>query len=431
MQRVTTLSSSNLTLSYVFDTSRSIRDLEVKIASGKASQTYSGIEESQARRLLDLETTRSLLDRYAINNDAVASRLEATETAMNGITRVVSDFRNLLLDVGSNKPLDSITAENLQDAAFRSLRALESFFNTDYDGQFLFAGNRKTTEPVDFGFDSLSAFQSTYDGNEVVYPQTRAAHVETSASLGNADHGGLTFIGPDTIQATTAGSLAGLTVGATITIGGTAGNNKTFTIVDNDTTSIKIAGTLPALPTATAVNGTVAAEVAANATITTQHWYAGDNSAQTHRVSANRTIQDGLTAIDPAFEKAIRAMGLIAQGEIGTVGEFVRHPERVDQALKLLSSALDRAAETPQPFGTEADSNIEIIQQTLGFEMMVMQETTARQRELIGYLEADIAEIENADITEAITLMTNQTLVLEASYQTISRVRQLNLTNFL
>lgn len=431
VDRLTTLSSTNLTLARVFETSRRIHDLEVQIASGKVAQTYSGIDETQARRLFNLETTRTQLVRFADNNDQVATRLEATSAALDGIHQTIADFRNLLLDVAASRPLDALTAEDLQAAAFRSLSAVEGYLNTEFDGQYLFAGNRKTSQPVNFGLTDLAAFQATYDGETVIYPQTRAAHIETTMTIGAAGHGGLSFAVPDTITAATAGAFDGLSIGTTITVTGTAGNDKALTVVENDGTTIRVAGTLPAWPVATTVSGSVAAEVAPAATITAGHWYRGDDGAQTHRVSETRTIQDGMTAIDPVFEKAIRAMGLIAQGKPATAGEFRQHPERADQALKLLSSALDRTPETPDPFGAERSGNIDLIERTLGFEHSVLNDTILRQRQLIAVLEGEIAEIENADMTEAVSLMTHETLVLEASYQTIARIRQLSLNNFL
>jgi flagellin-like hook-associated protein FlgL len=50
---------------------------------------------------------------------------------------------------------------------------------------------------------------------------------------------------------------------------------------------------------------------------------------------------------------------------------------------------------------------------------------------LIATLENRVADIENADPTEAITKLLDQSRALEASYQAISRVRQLSLTDYL
>ncbi len=431
MQRISTRASNDLSLSYVYDINRRMRDLEAQIATGKIAQDYGGVG-GETRRLLDMETTRTALDQFASNNDAVAGRLEALQTTLTGIDKTIADFRNELLTLGNSDPISPVNVENMQELAFQSLRSLEVFLNTDYDGQFLFAGGRKTTQPVDLGLSSLQDFQSVYDGDTVVYPPTRDAHVERSVTLGNAEHGGLQFIAPDTIQATTAGGLASLPVGATIEVNGTTLNEGSYTVVENLGTIIRIAGTLTAGPAAIPVNGTVAPEgVIANATISTGHWYAGDRQVQNHRVSEDRTIQAGILAIDPAFEKAIRAMGLIAQGADGTPGGLAQHPERVEQAIALLSLSLDRAADDTLPFGAEAAGTTESVRRTVGFEQEVVHNTSERQRTFIAIMEGTVADIEDVDPTYAISALLDQTRALEASYETISRVRQLSLNNYL
>lgn len=50
---------------------------------------------------------------------------------------------------------------------------------------------------------------------------------------------------------------------------------------------------------------------------------------------------------------------------------------------------------------------------------------------MAGIFEDRSAKLENADKTEAITLLLNGTQALEASYQVLARVQQLSLAKFL
>jgi flagellar hook-associated protein 3 FlgL len=154
-------------------------------------------------------------------------------------------------------------------------------------------------------------------------------------------------------------------------------------------------------------------------------YYQGDTLAQTHRVDGERSVSFDLTAADPAFEKAIRAMKLIAQGSLD------QNPNRIEQALALLDSALDRASPEVEPNGPEAESNLETIQIEVGLHRALINDTNERLRGLIGALDNQIADVETINPTEVATRLFDQANALEASLTTIARVRQLSLVKFL
>ena len=226
-----------------------------------------------------------------------------------------------------------------------------------------------------------------------------------------------------------------LPAGTRITFAGTTGglNDNTYTIASvsadgltatliptdavDDTTPTQTAGTI-------SVGGTVG-------TISATSYYKGDTSTQTHRVSESRSFEFDITGIDPAFEKAIRGMFLILQGETGTEGGLDRNQNRISEALYLLDDALDRTNNQPPPFGAELDSNIEEMEIILGYRAVLLSDVKKSNETIISSFQTSVSSIEDIDPLEAITKLLDTQRTLEASYQTFARVRQLSLSNFL
>lgn len=246
----------------------------------------------------------------------------------------------------------------------------------------------------------------------------------TTPEGGRLDHaltGNLTFDAvAGTITASIPGSLAAIRVGSAFTVTGTA-NDGTYTVKENDGSVITIA--MHAL--------TDEAPAPTTSEVRIDSYYRSDTVTQTHRVDSERSVSLDLTAADPAFEKAIRAMKLIAQGRFGSEGGLDQNPDRIEQALALLDSALDRASPDVGPDGPEAASNLETIQREVGLHRALINDTNARLRGLIGALDNQVAHVETVNPTEVATRLFDQANALEASLTTIARVRQLSLVKFL
>lgn len=169
-------------------------------------------------------------------------------------------------------------------------------------------------------------------------------------------------------------------------------------------------------------------------------YYSGDNQKLKYRVDDDREIEMGVTAIDPAFEKALRAMGLIAQGTFGQPGGLDENmttaapgQTRVDEALWLLADALEANLSTrASPLGnTEDSSDFESIQRITGFHQVIVDRTMKQHKTYIGFLDIQCDAIEKVDMADAIVRMQDEMRALEASYASISKVQSLSLVNYL
>ena len=359
------------------------------------------------------------------------SRLEATTQTVGQARATVQEFRNQLVSMASGEPLAARHVQEVQEAAFRALKSLEATLNQDYNGRFLFSGSQTTTQPVSFGADTLGEFQAVYDGSRVVYPPTRDAHVGVRASFDQVTTGGLTFTAgpPGTIRAANR-CFANLPVGATIEIDGseTSGRNGVYTVVaknaDNDTITVEGNLTTPGSASFTVARPVIGGSDD-DATIRVRNWYGGDQVTESQRVDAARGFTLDLNAVDPAFEKAIRAIGIVAQGGLAS------EPGRIDDALKLVNDALDQGVGGPLPFGAEAAGSIDLIEMRISFHRVMIKEADETQATVAALLDARIAGLENVDKTEAIAKLLDESNALEASYQALARIRQLNLAQFL
>ncbi len=464
MTRIASLAANEHLLGMLARTQSQVQDLQTQVATGKRSQTYAGIAED-TRELLGLERSRQVLQRFDRNNDLLKTRLDATTTAVDSIAETVRQLRDRLLTLNSgvgSQDAGWITdpelisdLENMQSAAFSAMQSTAADLNSKVDGHYLFAGSQARTQPVKLPASTLGQFQKVFDGEGVMYPPTADAQLGGRGVLSHVDTGDLTMsdsdgdaIG-DSITASVPGVFASLKPGMTISLdAGDSGNNKSFTVASIDATGTTIAisgqlknaagnpiGTPPLTTTNSVTLGTDTA-----ASISIGNWYQGDSLGRTHRLDEDRSLSLDLNAADPAFEKAMRAFGLLAQG--GLVVADPASPatarvstdeakKRIEGTLVLLNSVLDRAAPLKGAYGVEKSGGVDDVSTVLGFQQVALQQAQELHEHMAGIFEDRSARLENADKTEAITLLLNGTQALEASYQVLARVQQLSLTKFL
>ncbi len=484
ISRISTLSSNTHIATQLLKLQAQLHEKGTQISSGKVSQDYKGIGIN-VERLINMENSTRLLDRYMTGNTIANIRIQIQQSVISGIREegetapsggirgLIKDFRNQLISlkdgahsmIGKDDSFDTSDTEtritNLQNYAFNAMVSIEQFLNEDVNGQFVFGGSRTQTPPTNLGLAAgISGFQDTYDGDATLYPWNRDAHVDTSLTTATADTGDLTFdADADTITAGVAGSLSSIPVGAKIDIsaGADANNQGPYTVISNDGTTIRVAGTYNASAadggTASITSyGDIGTTQTAPATITVNSYYQGNREPLTHRFSKTQSVAMDLNAADAAFEKTIRALGIIAQGawddgsgNVGdggpstappTRGSLAWHPERLDEALWLLDAALEINTSSTPPYGTADQtganrSNIGQVEQKVGRWQVLIHSSNERHQELINFYSVQITDIENIDPLEATTNLLSDKRALEVSYQALSTIMDLSLHKFL
>jgi flagellin-like hook-associated protein FlgL len=253
--------------------------------------------------------------------------------------------------------------------------------------------------------------------------------VSGRATLDRAVFGGLSFSASGDITSSVKGALMDTKsppmpyppVGTVITLKGATGvNDGVYEITANDGTTLKIKG--QTLKTELAVPRS---EMSATS------WYKGDTMALNTSVNQTTTIDTSLTASDSAFEKAIRACGIIAQGVFGTAGGLDQHPERVSAAIALLKDALNHSSTATMPYGKEDAGDIDGLQKKVGLNLTAINNSNNALKQMKSFFVNRVSDIEQIDKTEAITALLNDSQSLQTSYQALSQMKQMSLINFL
>lgn len=161
------------------------------------------------------------------------------------------------------------------------------------------------------------------------------------------------------------------------------------------------------------------------------NYYQGDTRVMTHRVDQSRAIDMNVTASDPVFEKVLRALAIIAQGEFGTQGGLDQNKTRVDDALYLLYDALQGQAPGTPPYGEEETGDFETVAFDLSFKQITIKDLTETQKSVNVLYQEWISGSEDADPLETIARLQAEKLSLEVSYESVSQIFNMSLVNFL
>ena len=142
MSRVGTLAESNQILSYIQQSKSTADTLEQEIATGFKSTDFSGIA-SQSAQLVNLTDQSSKQQGYIDTINTVSTTLQVMGLSINSIETLATQF------VG-NLPADAYNTkgETIQQQAQQVLNQVAGYLNTQDGSNYVFAGNKNTTPPV-------------------------------------------------------------------------------------------------------------------------------------------------------------------------------------------------------------------------------------------------------------------------------------------
>jgi len=138
------------------------------------------------------------------------------------------------------------------------------------------------------------------------------------------------------------------------------------------------------------------------------NYYAGSSDITQVKVSRSQTISYGVTADNPAFEQAIRALSMIATGTIDD--------DTLQQSYDLIVSGLN------DTIG---------VQSTLSVKSSSLERAVERAGEYDSMYEAMISDLRDADVTQIAVKLTSYETQLQASYSAIGKLQSLSLSDYL
>lgn len=141
-------------------------------------------------------------------------------------------------------------------------------------------------------------------------------------------------------------------------------------------------------------------------------YYQGNSAMLTARVADDHDVTWGATAEEEGFEKLIRALHLTTTATTSPQVDA----QRLQEALDLVNQAIDR---------------IPVTRARIAAAQNAIDRANESHADLKIYLAQTITDIKGVDVAEAVTRMTNDQILLEASFMTVSRLAQLSLANYL
>jgi flagellar hook-associated protein 3 FlgL len=138
-------------------------------------------------------------------------------------------------------------------------------------------------------------------------------------------------------------------------------------------------------------------------------YYQGNSQILSVRADDDLTVDYGILASDPEFERAIRALDVVAKGA-PTDAAMLNH------ALEVANQALDGLPD---------------IRTRIGLARKTLESTNTKHTEFFLFAEQVISDIGNVDVPETVTRINEAQVTLQASYLTISRLSQTSLLNYL
>lgn len=138
-------------------------------------------------------------------------------------------------------------------------------------------------------------------------------------------------------------------------------------------------------------------------------YYQGDDTTLSVQADVANSIDYGVTADNPAFEKLIRSLHLAATG---TSDDF----PRLEEALSVVGEAIEEIPSVVTRIGNAQQS---------------LDSAIKAHDDALLYTEEAIGKIENVDLTKAITQVSQDQSTLEASFAVLAQVSRVSLLDFL
>ncbi len=138
-------------------------------------------------------------------------------------------------------------------------------------------------------------------------------------------------------------------------------------------------------------------------------YYQGDATQLSVRADDGLDLTYGITADALGFEQVIRAMDIVRKGAPTDL-------TMLNHALDVVNSAIDNVANIRTQIGNTRSSLAEI---------------EKKHQDFLLYAEETIGDLENTDVTLAITKLNETQTTLQASYTVLSRLGQISLLQFM
>ena len=377
-----------------------IGKLQTQIGSGKKLLRPSD-GPTESARSVDLNQAISRLDQFERNRNFADQKLGLVDATLTSVNNVLQRVRDLAIQANSSGQTNE-TRAIIRTEIEQRLNELLDYANTrDGGGDYLFAGGKGKTQPF-----SLTAGGTVYSGDQsplnLQISSNRTIDVGESGYevFQNIRNGNGTF---------TVGLNTANTGGGTISAGGVLDFSSyqphDFNIVFTSPTTFDVVNTTTATTVLTAQPYTSGAAITFNGV---QVAISGDvQTGDQFSIQASRN-QD-------LFQTLSNLISTLSINPSSSSNE-AQLQQGLQTALGDIDQAIGNILTTRTSVGTRQNS-LESASQESASTKLVLQQT--------------LSEVEDVDLTDAISKLTFEITTLEAVQATFARVQQLSLFNFL
>lgn len=137
-------------------------------------------------------------------------------------------------------------------------------------------------------------------------------------------------------------------------------------------------------------------------------WYAGDDTLAATRVDDDRTVTWGATASEEGFEKAIRALAMLAAGNTEDAD--------LEEAATLVGEAIDAMTTTRSRLSLAAGT---------------LEAVASDQEDYQSFVSGLLTDTTSVDVAEVSVRLTTLQTQLQATYSAIGTIQNLSLSDYL
>lgn len=187
--RVATFAQSNKMIADAMRVETVMANKQIQESSGVVSNDFGGYG-SDAQHLVNLQVSVTRAQSYIDAATLADSKVQVMYSAVGSMTDILTQLRSQLSAASTGS---STEANSVITTAQQMLEEMGSLMNTQYDGQYVFAGGKTDAAPVDLtsfssGSGSLTATDTSYYNGDDEIASVRVGSDETVSYGVTADN---------------------------------------------------------------------------------------------------------------------------------------------------------------------------------------------------------------------------------------------------
>jgi len=418
--RISTIQQFNSGVRGIQDNYSNATRTQEQISSGKRILTPAD-DPVATVRLLQLNQESNRLEQFSTNMTAANNSLTQEEAILNSVNNVLQRVREIAIEAGDGSKSDADRQALATELEQREEELYNLFNSRNARGEYLFGGYQSSEQPFvknpDGGY--------SYQGDE----GQRSIQIAGSKYVAINDNGKDLFVNVANVNRVNTEADAGNTGSGRISLG-VVENKSAYdtTFYPQGSVSIVIGATADSYEIVDSGGNPLTPPV-------TGQLEESDEGGYTVRYAGVAVTLDGDFAAGDSFS--------ISTGD-STPGSTNRETRSVLETVALLRSTLEDGTSSTEDKLVRRDvvavslenldnamNKVLGVQTTIGARMNVIESTLTENEEVSLINTSVTSELEDLDYAEALSRLSLQSVVLEASQQSFVRVSGLSLFNLL